>query len=225
MKIIVTNDDGINAPGIDVLRRVCAQWGEAIVVAPREGHSGMGHRVTTDSSIPVEQIASDRYCVDGTPADCTRIALTCLFPDADWLFSGINRGGNLGADTYISGTVAAAREAALLGYPALSISHYVKRGQTLNWNAAEARATQAIEYVLANPPGDRRFWNINLPHPTDDLAASELVLCGLDPSPLGVRFFKEDAGYRYNGDYHQRPRVPGSDVDRCFSDHISVTLI
>ena len=225
MKIIVTNDDGIDAPGIEVLRRICSRWGDAIIVAPRDGHSGTGHRVTTDRSIPVERIAHDRYCVDGTPADCARISLACLHPDADWLMSGINRGGNLGVDTYISGTVAAAREAALLGYPALAISHYVKRGQALNWEAAESRAVQAIEYALAHAPNERRFWNINLPHPENPFTTSEMVICELDPSALGVAFQKDGAGYRYCGNYHQRPRLSGFDVDQCFSDKISVTLI
>ncbi len=71
-----------------------------------------------------------RYRVDGTPADCTRLALSCLVPDADWVISGINRGGNLGADTYISGTVAAAREAALIGVSSAAISRLANQGKS-----------------------------------------------------------------------------------------------
>src|ERR1700688_3567452 len=152
MKMVLTNDDGIDAPGLTALRNVCAAWGDIVVVAPAECHSSMSHRVTTSELISVTEEGAGRFRVDGTPADCTRLALKCLAPDADWVISGINRGGNLGADTYISGTVAAAREAALMGLPALAISHYVAKGRALNWEAAERRAARAIEHAMRNPP-------------------------------------------------------------------------
>jgi 5'-nucleotidase len=225
MKLVLTNDDGIEAPGLAALRNVCASWGETIIVAPAECHSAMSHRVTTTELIPVFEESAARFRVQGTPADCTRLALKCLVPDAAWVVSGINRGGNLGADTYHSGTVAAAREAALLGVPAVAISHYVQRGQHLNWAAAERRAALAIAYVMANPPRAGQFWNINLPHPKDDDAECELSLCPLDYGPHAVQFKKEGAGYLYCGDYHQRPRVPGHDVAECFGGKIAATLI
>jgi 5'-nucleotidase len=185
----------------------------------------MSHRVTTDEPIRVEQEAPDRFRVYGTPADCSRLALTCLVPDAAWVFSGINRGGNLGADTYTSGTVAAAREAALLGFPAIAISHYVGRRRDLNWSAAEPRAAKAIQFCVAHPPPSGSFWNINLPHPLDDGAECDLSLCPLDYGPHAVSFERNGSSYRYCGDYHQRPRIPGHDVAQCFSGKIAVTLI
>jgi 5'-nucleotidase len=225
MKIVLTNDDGIDAPGLAALESICAQWGETFVVAPDECHSSMSHRVTTASTIQVVEDSSHRFRVHGTPADCTRLALTCLIPDADWVVSGINRGGNLGADTYISGTVAAAREATLLGKPAAAISQYVARKREVNWTTTAARAKKAIEHVMRNVPGRGQFWNINLPHPLDDDADCELVVCPLDFGPLEVRFERQDGGYRYNGDYHGRPQAPGHDVEQCFSGKIAVTLI
>jgi 5'-nucleotidase len=225
MKIILTNDDGIIAPGLAALRNVCAAWGDVVVVAPAECHSSMSHRVTTSEVIPVTEECAARFRVDGTPADCTRLALTCLAPDAAWVIAGINRGGNLGADTYISGTVAAAREAALMGVPSIAISHYVAKGRPLNWAAAEHRAARAIAHAMANPPRAGHFWNINLPHPLDDQADCELSLCPLDYGPLSVRFEKEGSGYRYSGQYHERPAVPGHDVAECFSGKIAATLI
>lgn len=225
MKIILTNDDGIEAPGLEALRKVCAAWGEVIVVAPSECHSSMSHRVTTAELIPVTEEAAGRFSVEGTPADCTRLALTCLVPDADWVISGINRGGNLGADTYISGTVAAAREAALMGVPSLAISHYVAKGRLLNWATAERRAALAIAYAMAHPPRPGQFWNINLPHPESDEADVELSLCPLDYGPLSVQFIKESSGYRYCGQYHERPAIPGHDVAECFGGKIAATLI
>jgi 5'-nucleotidase len=225
MKIILTNDDGIDAPGLEALRKVCTPWGDIVIVAPSECHSSMSHRVTTSESIAVTEEGEGRFRVGGTPADCTRLALTCLAPDAAWVISGINRGGNLGADTYISGTVAAAREAALMGFPAVAISHYVAKGRTLNWAAAERRASLAIAHVMAHPPTVGYFWNINLPHPENDEAECELSLCPLDYGPLPVRFAKEGSGYRYCGQYHERPAVPGHDVSECFGGKIAATLI
>jgi 5'-nucleotidase len=225
VKIVLTNDDGIDAPGLAALVNICTPWGEIVVVAPSECHSGMSHRVTTDIPIRVDERSPTSFSVEGTPADCTRLALTCLAPDAAWVISGINRGGNLGADTYLSGTVAAAREAALLGRPAIAISHYVQRGRVLNWSTAERRAGAAIAYAMANPPRTGQFWNINLPHPEDDSAECEISLCPLDYGPHAVEFTKDGSTYKYCGNYHQRPRVPGHDVAECFSGKIAATLI
>jgi 5'-nucleotidase len=225
MKIILTNDDGINAPGLAALQNVCAPWGDVVVVAPAECHSSMSHRVTTSELIRVTEEGDGRFRVDGTPADCTRLGLTCLAPDAAWVISGINRGGNLGADTYISGTVAATREAALMGVPSVAISHYVAKGRVLDWAAAERRARMAIAYAMKNPPKPGQFWNFNLPHPSDNAADCELAICPLDYGPLSVRFTKEGSGYRYIGEYHERPTVPGHDVAECFGGKIAATLI
>jgi 5'-nucleotidase len=95
----------------------------------------------------------------------------------------------------------------------------------LNWVAAERRATLAIAYAMANPPNPGQFWNINLPHPENDEVDCELSLCPLDYGPHAVRFRQEGSTYRYCGDYHQRPRVPGHDVAECFSGKIAATLI
>ncbi len=118
MKIVLTNDDGIDSPGLETLNRCAEQLGDVIIVAPQNAQSGIAHRVTTREPIRVNQLGPDRHSVDGTPADCVRIALKVISPDTDWLISGINAGANLGSDVYNSGTVAAAREAAILGYPA-----------------------------------------------------------------------------------------------------------
>jgi 5'-nucleotidase len=225
MKIILTNDDGIDAPGLAALRNVCSTWGDIVVVAPAECHSSMSHRVTTSEVIGVTEEDQSRFRVDGTPADCTRLGLTCLAPDAAWVISGINRGGNLGADTYISGTVAAAREAALMGRPAIAISHYVAKGRVLDWAAAERRAAMAIAHAMKNPPKPGQFWNFNLPHPLDNGADCGLAVCPLDYGPLSVRFAKEGSGYKYIGEYHERPAVPGHDVAECFGGKIAATLI
>lgn len=225
MRLIVTNDDGIDAPGLATLAAIAGPAGDVVVVAPTGPQSGVGHQVTTDAPIHVDHLARGRYRVAGTPADCARLALTKLAHDADWVLSGINQGGNLGADVYTSGTVAAAREAALLGSPAIAISHYVARGRAIDWALAARRVRPVLEMLLARPLEAGHFWNVNLPHPRDDAAAPAIVFCGLDTRPLAVRYRRDGAAYVYTGDYHTRPRQAGRDVDVCMGGDIAVTKV
>src|SRR5204862_6181773 len=111
MRLLLTNDDGILAPGLQALLETARQLGDPLVVAPVEAQSGCSHRVTTDGPLSVERREPGRYAIDGTPADCVRVGLHRLAPDSAWVLSGINAGGNLGAAVWHSGTVAAAREA------------------------------------------------------------------------------------------------------------------
>src|SRR4051794_39363931 len=107
MRLLLTNDDGIAAPGLLALESAVRHLGaEFVVVAPASVCSGCGHRVTTDGTIRVEERTPGRFAVEGTPADCVRLALHALATGVDWVLSGINAGGNLGADVYHSGTVA-----------------------------------------------------------------------------------------------------------------------
>ncbi|MBK9167227.1 MAG: 5'/3'-nucleotidase SurE [Bryobacterales bacterium] len=223
MKIVLTNDDGFGAPGLALLEEVCSAFGEIFVVAPDTEQSYVGHRVTT-GTIRAGEAGMGRYRIGGTPADCTRIALTCIVPDADWLISGVNRGGNLGADTYISGTVAAAREAALLGRRAIAISQYISRALAFDWEHSRARVGQAIESLMKDPPEDGAFWNVNLPH-LDHNGGGDVTVCPLDGAPLDVRYRKEGDSYVFIGEYPRRRPAPGTDVDLCFRGHITATKL
>src|SRR5262249_7116594 len=113
MKLLLTNDDGIEAPGLRALADAAAALGASVAVAPRHAHSGCGHRVTTDAPIRLIPHGPDWYALDGTPADCVRVGLHSVVPEADWVLAGLNEGGNLGVDVHHSGTVAAVREAVL----------------------------------------------------------------------------------------------------------------
>ncbi|MDX2170893.1 MAG: 5'/3'-nucleotidase SurE [Deltaproteobacteria bacterium] len=225
MRIIVTNDDGIDAPGLAALRAAVAPLGTPLIVAPSGAQSGVGHQVTTDGEIWVDALPAQRWRVAGTPADCARLALTELAPGADWLVSGINQGGNLGADIYTSGTVAAVREAALLGVPAIAVSHYVARGATVDWSLATRRVAPVLRDLLARPLDAGHFWNVNLPHPPGDAATLPVMFCGLDTRPHGVRYRRDGQRFAYIGDYHARPRQPGRDVDVCMGGAIAVTKV
>src|SRR5262245_16337136 len=103
MRFLLSNDDGVDAPGLQALFHAAARIGEPVVVAPTEALSGCSHRVTTSGPLRLVRRGPDRYAVDGTPADCVRVALHQVVRDRVWILSGINAGGNLGVDVYHSG--------------------------------------------------------------------------------------------------------------------------
>lgn len=225
MRLILSNDDGIDAPGLAALESAARQLGDPVVIAPTDALSGCSHRVTTDQPFRVFTRAEHRYAVAGTPADCIRVALHRFGSTPAWVLSGINAGGNLGADVHHSGTVAAVREAVLHGVPGIALSHYVRRGVPLQWERAAALALPILRNLLSQTWTPGTFWNINLPHVNPDDPDPEIVFCPLDPTPLPLSFREDGDWLHYNGDYHRRKRVPGADVDVCFSGKIAVTRI
>lgn len=223
MPIILTNDDGIDAPGLRSLQKVVG--GQSIVVAPRQPHSGCGHQVTTHRPIHLDRRSETEFAVDGTPADCTRIALSYLYPKTEWVLSGINAGGNLGADVYISGTVAAVREAAMHRVPGIAISHYIHRKRAIDWEFAAHLAMRVLDKLMQQPLEPGAFWNVNLPHLEPDSPEPEIIVCSLCTQPLPVEYRVEGEHLHYSGNYGDRARDPGSDVAVCFSGNIAVTKI
>ncbi|MCY2967385.1 MAG: 5'/3'-nucleotidase SurE, partial [Planctomycetota bacterium] len=166
------------------------------------------------------------FTTDGTPADCVRVALDHVAPDVDWVLAGINHGGNLGADVFMSGTVAAVREGVLHGKPGIAASYYHKKGlDPLNWERATRWLTPILRDLTSRPWLPGSLWNINLPHLMNDSAEPAIEFCDLDPSPLPVRYRTEDGALHYAGNYHERQRHPGSDVDRCFAGRITISLV
>ncbi len=225
MQLVITNDDGVDAPGLAALTEAAAELGTPIVIAPAAAQSGVGHMLTTDTPIGVDTLAPRRYRVDGRPADCTRIALTHLAPDAAWVLSGVNHGANLGVDVYTSGTVAAAREAALLGCRALAISQYIGREREVDWQLTARRAAAVLRVLWMRELEPGHFWNVNLPHPADDAVDLPIVFCAIDTQPHAVRYQRTGDVYVYQGDYHARPRQPGRDVDVCMAGAIAITKV
>ncbi len=148
MKIVVTNDDGYDQPGLAALVESVKALGEVWVVAPATPQSNVGHRVTMRKPIRVDCSDSHTFVVHATPADCTRLAVKQLVPDVDWVIAGINPGANLGSDVYQSGTVAAAREAAILGVRAMAVSQYIARDWTVDWPAARCRLPGFLASIL-----------------------------------------------------------------------------
>lgn len=222
--IVLTNDDGIDAPGLEALARAAARLGgRLVVVAPSECHSGGSHRVTTHRPLVVRETAPGRYSVEGTPADCTRLALARIAPEASIVLSGINAGGNLGVDVWLSGTVAAAREAALHGRRAVAASQYRGLHAEIDWDRAAEWLAPVLARVLAAPATPGEFWNVNLPSVPPAARFPEAVECPVDPSPFALDFRDTPDGWHWTTDYHGRPRRDRHDVDVCFGGDISVS--
>lgn len=227
MQILITNDDGIDAPGIAILERILSREHEIFIVAPDKQHSGGSHRITFDDPVHITELAANRFSCDGTPADCTRIALNCVCPDVDWVVSGINSGANLGMDLFLSGTVAAAREATYLGTNAIAISQYVGESEELDWERTEQLAESVLSELLGKEIPTGRFWNTNLPdliaHP--QLDQLKIVECPVDIKPLPNNYRREGNRFTYLGRYRDRKHDPGTDVDTCLGGAISLSLV
>lgn len=226
MKFLLTNDDGIDAPGLEALVNAAQTLGEPVVVAPVGAQSGVSHAVTWHEGVRIEPRGGQRFAIHGTPADCTRLGLLHVVPDAKWVLSGINHGANLGADVYYSGTVAAVREAVLHGWPGIAISHYRKKDAEYDWERAARWIAPILADLLARPVEAGFFYNVNLPMLPPGAGDPEVVWCELDPKPLPLNYRHEEAsGLYYAGDYNLRGRTPGADVDVCFSGRIPVTAV
>jgi 5'-nucleotidase len=224
--LLLTNDDGIDAPGLEALRQAASAFGNTIMVAPDRQHSGSGHRVSDNGSIPIQPQSADRYAIGGTPADCTRIGLSHLAPDAEWVLSGINSGGNLGCDVFMSGTVAAVREAALMGTRAIAFSQY-RRSMTdeFDWNRAARWAKFVLGILIQEKLDAGEFWNVNFPDASVQDDPPEIVFCPVDVQHYQFEYEVDGDGLLYRVDYHNRPRTPGRDIDVCFSGEISVSKL
>jgi 5'-nucleotidase len=223
MKFLLTNDDGIDAPGLAALAQAMAEFGDLVIVAPDRHLSGCAHQTTTDRGLTLVCGPDGRHALDGTPVDCVRIGLGHVALDTDWIISGINAGGNLGADIYRSGTVAAVREGALLGKPGIAISQYRRRDSAADWGRAARWTADVVRLLLAKPAETGIFWNVNLPDPVIPTTEPEIVFCPMDPHPFPIGYRLVEGQYRYATNYHDRPRHPRHDVDVCFSGAIAVS--
>ena len=223
MTFILTNDDGVDAQGIYALKD--ALTGDKKIIAPSRQYSGCGHQITAKTPIKVTQKNNYVYAIDGTPVDCVRLAISELCPEGTWVLSGINAGGNLGVDTYHSGTVAAVREAAILGLPAIAISHVIKSPLKIDWDWAVATSKKVIDLLLTKKIPSGSFWNVNLPHLPENSPEPQMIFCRPSIDSLPVDFKKEGDQYYYQGKYHHRKRTNNTDVDVCFSGNIAISLI
>ena len=233
MRILLTNDDGINAPGLEVLERIARQFSDDIwIVAPSEEQSGAGHSLTLNRPVRLKQHGERRFSVTGTPTDAVTMALKKLMPQPpDIILSGVNRGANLGDDVTYSGTVSAAFEGALAGIRSIALSQ-VYRGESVGhevpFGAAETWGEKAIRPLLALPFAPRTLININFPPlVTEEVKGIRVVRQGFHDYARGSVVESTDPrGFRYYWfGLHGIEHTPGhaSDLEAIADGFVSVT--
>ena len=159
----MTNDDGIDADGLQCIFEILRKKADCFVVAPDQGRSCCSHSVTNGASLDISSRTKNQWAVSGSPADCIRVGLVVLKLTPDLVISGINHGGNLGVDILYSGTAAGAREASLLGIPSIAISQYMRRDVERDWAIIAGRAEKVLEKIVQKDRIGIGFWNVNLP--------------------------------------------------------------
>ena len=173
-RILVTNDDGIHAPGLKALEKIARSLSNDVwVVAPESEQSAVAHSLTLRRPLYLRKLGSRRFSVDGTPTDCVLVAVKSVLKEGppDLVLSGVNHGGNLGEDVTYSGTVAAAMEASILGLRAIALSLCSPREGRFKWATAEAWAGDIVRNLAAAPWRRDLLYNINFP----DRTAEEVV--------------------------------------------------
>lgn len=229
-RILLTNDDGIHAPGFKLLESIAQSLGaEVWVVAPETEHSGAGHSLTLHQPLRWRQISERRFAVEGTPTDCVLLAINKFMADSlpHLVLSGVNRGANMGDDVTYSGTIAAAMEATLLGVPAIALSQVLRQQEPVKWRTAEVHAPEVIRALCARGwPGDVLI-SVNFPN----VAAPSVRGVALAPQGhhkvgdnLVERIDPRGRPYIWVGNLHaDTTLVEGSDMERSDAGWVTVT--
>lgn len=241
MRILITNDDGINAPGLKVLKAIADELagadGEVWTVAPAFEQSGVGHCISYTHPMMVVKMEDRSFAAEGSPADCVLAGLHDVMKDCppDLVLSGVNRGNNSAENTLYSGTIGGAMEAALQGLPAIALSQYYGPENLHLDDPFEASARHGVDVVrsiLAHTPkesgGYRLFYNVNFPPvPAASVKGTRLATQGFRE---GVGFSTEPhqapSGRRFlwiKGGDQRRPTAEGSDAQLNLAGYISVT--
>ena len=241
MRILITNDDGINAPGLAVLEAIAndiaGPKGEVWVVAPAFEQSGVAHKISYTHPMMIARLAPRRYAAEGSPADCVLAGLYDVLQGArpDLVLSGVNRGNNAAENVLYSGTVGGAMEAALQGLPAIALSQfYGPRTQDLAdpFEAAAAHGTRVVRLLLerANWEGGdyRLFYNVNFPPvPAAEVRGLRAAPQGYRPDThFGVEPQVSPTGRRFlwiKGGLQQSRSAPGTDAAVNLEGYISIT--
>lgn len=166
--ILVTNDDGVHAPGIIALFKAMKELGEAYIVAPDRERSAVGHALTLHRPLKVEELRENVFSVNGTPTDCVALAVHKILPrKPDLVASGINKGANLGDDLTYSGTVSAAMEGTILGVPSFAVS--VVGDRPFHYDTAVPFAIETGKYILEKSLPYDTLLNVNVPNVHRDM--------------------------------------------------------
>ena len=227
MKILLSNDDGYQAPGLVALHEAIKDLGDVEVVAPEHNNSAKSNALTLHSPLYVHRAGNGFRYVNGTPADCVHVALTGLLGyRPDLVVSGINNGANMGDDTIYSGTVGAAMEGYLFGIPAIAFSQTQKGWAHID--AAARKARDLVQEILARPTDDGPWLlNVNVPNlPYEELKPARICRLGrrhaaekviAQPSPHG------DMMYWIGGAGPAKDDAEGTDFHATAQGHVSIT--
>lgn len=240
MRILITNDDGINAPGLAVLQDIATEIagpdGEVWTVAPAFEQSGVGHCISYTHPTMIAQMGERRFAAEGSPADCVLAGVHDVLRDCppDLVLSGVNRGNNSGENALYSGTLGGAMEASLQGLPAIALSQYLgpkTRDLANPFEGAAMHGAETVRRILALGPLEGTyglFWNVNFP------PVPAAGVAGLRLSPQGKRHGTSFAvepqlspsGRRFmwiKGGDQRAPSDPGTDVADNLDGYITVT--
>lgn len=234
MRILISNDDGINAPGLAILEAIAAQLSDDIwVVAPDEEQSGAGHSLSLSRPVRIRQYSERRYSVSGTPTDSVMLGLGKIMGDLkpDLLLSGVNRGANLGDDITYSGTVAAAMEGTLAGVKSIALSQVYTNessGDNVSFDAASAWGAKVIRPLIDMEFAPRMLMNINFPPILADAVKGIKTTCqGFhDYGRAAIIESQDPRGYPYYWfGLHGIEHTPGhdSDLEAIADGYVSVT--
>jgi 5'-nucleotidase len=198
-RILIVNDDGIHAPGIQLLEKVVRQFTDNVwVVAPDEEKSGASHSISMNIPVRVREVDDRHFAIKGTPTDCALLAIYEIMKEPPTLLlSGINRGANLAEDITYSGTAAAAMEGALLGVPSIALSQVFTPRSKVHWETAEHYTPMILERLLKTDWQPGTFVNVNFPDVLPD-------------SVSGIRVVRQ--GQRPAGSFLPEGRIDGRDV-------------
>ena len=227
MLILVTNDDGIYAPGILALSEALREVGEVVVAAPDRERSAASHSLTLNQPLRIDELGKDRFAIDGTPTDCVHLALNVILEGRkpDLLVSGINRGGNMGQDVTYSGTVWAALEGKLMGVPSFAIS--LADDRYADYRPAAMFAARTARWIVDTGLPEDTILNINVPDdPGQDLGKYLFTSQGYNRFSENVIRKEDPRGKSYFWIGGERLPFRGStetDVGAVTAGYISVT--
>ena len=229
-RILISNDDGVHARGIKVLRKALEEIADVTVVAPDRERSGASHSLTMDVPLRTHQIRDNIIGVDGTPTDCVLLALKVLLPEPpDLVISGINRGANMGDDVTYSGTIAAAMEATLMGVPAMAVSLCRCESGAYDYEASAEVARDVALMVLERGLPEGTLLNVNVPNvPREELTGVEVARQGKQVYEEAVVEKQDPRGRTYywiGGQLTSWEPEPDTDYAAVSQGRVSITPI
>lgn len=232
--IFVTNDDGIEAPGLKSLAEALESLDEVYIVAPDRERSAVGMAITLHRPLRAKQVRTRAYSVDGTPVDCVDLAVSALLPERPKLLvSGINQGQNVGNDIHFSGTIGAAKKGTFLGIPSIAVSLALERApessSTSHYETAAVIACRIAKQVIENGLPNQILLNVNVPnYPLSEIKGIEMTRQDLGTYSANAMTRLDRGGRPYYWIGGERAQVDlGEDTDlhAIRNQHVSITPV